>query len=184
MKIFINPGHHPGVDPGACGNNLREADIALRVGKRVKGYLEAVGYEVKLLQTDNLAGESPEYENVTGTANNWQAAAFVSIHCNSSANDSARGAETLCYSLSGEGGRLANCLQSQLIPSIKEIDPDFPDRGVKQDVRGLAVLRATSMPAALVELAFISNEVDASLLVDYEDEFARALARGVTDYFI
>ena len=33
MKIFINPGHG-GNDPGACGNGLREADVALNIGKR------------------------------------------------------------------------------------------------------------------------------------------------------
>ena len=38
------------------------------------------------------------------------------------------------------------------------------------------------MPAVLVECAFIDNPHDAKLLVDKEDDFARAIARGVTDY--
>jgi N-acetylmuramoyl-L-alanine amidase len=38
------------------------------------------------------------------------------------------------------------------------------------------------MPAVLVELAFISNEGDEELLRDRQDDFARAIARGVTDY--
>ena len=48
MKIFINPGHG-GFDCGACGNGLKERDVALKIGKRVENYLRAVGYDVKLL---------------------------------------------------------------------------------------------------------------------------------------
>ena len=39
------------------------------------------------------------------------------------------------------------------------------------------------MPAALVELAFIDNDADMELLANRQDDFARAVARGITDYF-
>ena len=45
------------------------------------------------------------------------------------------------------------------------------------------VLKNTDAPAVLIETAFIDNPDDAKLLVDREDDFARAIARGVTDYF-
>lgn len=56
MKVFVNPGHMPGVDPGAVNEKLgiNEADIALKAGKLVQQYLEAAGCEVKLLQSHNL----------------------------------------------------------------------------------------------------------------------------------
>ena len=38
------------------------------------------------------------------------------------------------------------------------------------------------MPAVLVELGFISNAEDVVLLTEQANEFARAIARGVTDY--
>lgn len=44
------------------------------------------------------------------------------------------------------------------------------------------VILNTGMPAVLVELAFISNKDDEKLLINAQDEFARAIARGVTDY--
>ena len=56
------------------------------------------------------------------------------------------------------------------------------NRGVKVGER-LYVLKNTDAPAVLVETAFIDNPDDAKLLVDREDDFARAIARGVTDYF-
>ena len=55
------------------------------------------------------------------------------------------------------------------------------DRGVKANPK-LFVLQYTAMPAVLVELGFISNEGDEDLLQNCQDDFARAVARGVTDY--
>ena len=40
------------------------------------------------------------------------------------------------------------------------------------------------MPAVLVEMAFIDQDDDATLLRDLADDFARAIARGITDYQI
>lgn len=181
MKIFINPGHMPGIEPGAGGNGMQECDVALEIGKLVKSYLEAVGYEVKLLQSDNLAGESPAYPNVTATANGWRADVFVSVHCNAF-DGAARGVETLCYDPAGESGSLALCVQQQMMDTLRVFDGTIPDRGVKQR-RDLAVLKYTDMPAVLVETAFIDNTQDAILLRERQDDIARAIARGVTDYF-
>jgi len=186
MKVFINPGHAlNGVpDPGACNYNLgiRESDIAASVGVKVQYYLEQAGCEVYLLQSDNLAGESPEYPNVVRAANNWGADVFVSIHCNA-ASAAARGIETLVYGLGGSAEKLAQCIQDQVVNTLQAIDPNIPDRGLKER-SGLAVLKYTDMPAILVEQAFISNENDAKLLMDNQDDIAKAIARGVTDYNI
>ncbi|MBR1645204.1 MAG: N-acetylmuramoyl-L-alanine amidase [Selenomonadaceae bacterium] len=170
MKIFINPGHEPTLDPGACGNGLREADVALKIGKRVENYLRAVGYEVKLFQYDGL-------HEICADANSWCADLFVSIHCNAAENLSAKGTETF-FSYGSAGGRsLAEKIQKQIVNSVPVVD-----RGVKQ--ANFAVLTGTNMPAVLVETAFISNADDAELLVDCEDDFARAIARGITDFFL
>ena len=167
MKIFINPGHDPKIDPGACGNGLREADVVLKIGKRVEGYLRAVGYDVKLFQYDGL-GE------ICFDANSWKADLFVSIHCNA-ATGTAKGTET--FSSGGAKSiRLAEKIQAQLVNSLPVVN-----RGVK--TAGYYVLKNTDAPAILVETAFIDNPDDAKLLVEREDDFARAIARGVTDYF-
>ena len=54
-------------------------------------------------------------------------------------------------------------------------------RGVKQS-DNLYVLNATDAVAALAELVFIDNMDDLALLKEKMDAFARALARGVTDF--
>lgn len=186
MKVFLNPGHDTKYDSGAINPNsgLRECDVAAHVGALVKHYLELAGCECELMQSDNLAPTSkgrsyyPDRQGltVTETANEWGADVFVSIHCNAAPEaGTARGTETECYG-GGDGEQLAGCIQNQLIDSI-----DTVDRGVKY-MPELLVLKCTDMPAVLVELAFIDNDDDAALLVDKQDDFARAIARGVTDY--
>ncbi len=183
MKIFINPGHAPGgnPDPGAVNKDLgiRECDIAMTIGSHLANWVEQAGQEVKLLQSDNLAGESWG-DCVVDEANEWPADLFVSIHCNAF-NGRARGAETLYYPGSAAGLRLAECVQSRLAALMTGLDPDFPDRGVKPRP-DLAVLRCTNMPAILVETAFIDQEADAYFLMNYGDEMARVIGEGVLDF--
>ena len=49
---------------------------------------------------------------------------------------------------------------------------------------GLIVLKHTDMTAVLVETAFIDNDNDALLLINNADDFARAIARGISDYVV
>lgn len=187
MKVFINPGHDLDYDSGAVSprTGLRECDVAAHVGALVKHYLEAAGCTCELMQSDNLAPTSTgrsryadrQGPTVTETANDWDADIFVSIHCNSAEADEACGTETFAYDLDGgEGEKLATCIQDQIVDALNAVD-----RGVKANPK-LFVLRYTAMPAVLVELGFISNESDEALLTDRQDDFARAIARGVTDY--
>lgn len=187
MKVYINPGHDTKYDSGAVNpeTGLRECDVAAHVGTLVKHYLEAAGCTCKLMQSDNLAPTSTgrsryadrQGPTVTETANYWDADIFVSIHCNSAEAEEACGTETFAYALDGgEGEKLATCIQDQIVDALNTVD-----RGVKANPE-LFVLKYTGMPAVLVELGFISNERDEELLTTRQDDFARAIARGVTDY--
>ena len=82
----------------------------------------------------------------------------------------------LIYNKWSRAEDLAECIQKQIVDSLGTVD-----RGVKVN-QHLAVLRETVMPAVLVEVAFISNEDDVQLLINNQDDIARAIARGVTDY--
>ena len=174
MKVFINPGHCPGIDPGAVGHTgLTEAEVVKEVGALVEHYLNAVGIETESIQDDSL-------DYVCSMANISGADLFISIHCNAAGNPAALGTETFRYGGSEEGGKLGLAIQNQITASLGTVD-----RGLKDAVpgrNGLYVLTNTNMTAVLVELAFISNEDDEALLINNKDEFARAIARGVTDY--
>ena len=175
MKVFLNPGHAPegNPDPGACGYGLRECDVAKNVADLVAGYLTAAGVEV----VDNLQSDS--LREVVSASNRVGADVFISIHCNA-CNGVAQGTEVWHYYGSGEGEKLADCIQNQIVDALGTVDRGV--KGAKPGVNGLYVLNNTDAVAVLIELAFIDNESDAALLRERKDDFARAIARGVTDY--
>lgn len=175
MRVFLNPGHAPdgNPDPGACGWGLKECDVAKSVAELAAGYLIAAGVEVVgCLQSDSL------YE-VVSASNRADADVFISVHCNA-CNGAAQGTEVWHYHGSGEGEKLAQCIQNQIVDAIGTVDRGV--KGAKPGVNGLYVLSNTDAVAVLVELAFIDHAGDAELLRSQQDEFARAIARGITDY--
>lgn len=169
MLVVINAGHCPGVDSGACGDYSQEANIVKYVGEVVCKDLEAVGIQALFVQDDSLS-------NVCGVANDADADLFVSIHCNSAANRTAKGTETFFYEGSANSKKLAQCIQNQLVDTMKSVD-----RGLKNG-DWLYVLKHTTMPAVLTELGFISNPAEEKYLNEHKQVIAHAVARGITDY--
>lgn len=178
-KVMEDPGHG-GQDPGAIGpTGVQEKVITLAVAKKVAAILAQVA-EVRLTrEADQDLGVSlaSDLKTRSRLANTWGADIFVSIHCNSADNSTATGTEVYCYTLGGQGEKLAKAIHDRLIPALGLVD-----RGVK--TANFAVLRQTKMPAALVELAFISNPTEEAMLESpaYQDRAARAIAEGIADY--
>ena len=178
MRVFLNPGHSPNgnPDPGAVNRvtRLRECDVAKNITDLVEKYLLAAGVEVVgNLQSDSLYA-------VTNASNKSGADIFVSIHCNSF-NTQAHGTEVWHYHTSSGGKRLAQLIQRQIVNAL-----GTTDRGAKAAVphtdTSLYVLNNTDAVAVLVECAFIDNAEEEKLLRNRQDDFARAIARGITDY--
>ena len=189
MKVVIDPGHAGrNIDPGAVNGStgLQEADVALVISRQVASYLLNVGYEVKLTRTEWEQEETDDLSYRTALANDWGADIFISLHCNSAANQSAEGYEVWTSPGNTLGDKLATCIYGQ-------IAAEFPDRAGRTDYSDgdpdkesrFYVLVHTDAPACLVEMAFISNDAEAALLADaaWQDRYARAIALGVTDYF-
>ena len=188
VKLVIDLGHAGrNVDPGAvnAATGLQEADVALFVSKLVETQLLAAGHEVKLTRTDWEQAETDDLNVRTSLSNDWGADLFVSIHCNSAVSPNAAGYEVWTSPGDTEGDALATCIYAQ-------IAIEFPDRTGRADYSDgdpdkesrFYVLVHTNAPACLVEMAFISNDEEAALLSDvaWQTRYARAIARGVTDY--
>ena len=173
LKIFISPGHDKDGrrDPGAVHpyRGTRESDIADKVGQKLKEYLINAGVDViGYLQDDDLYW-------VVETVDNSGCDVAISLHCNAF-NGVANGVECCVYDLYGESAKIAKYIQKQLVDSL-----DLTDRGLKERP-GLLFLNSTTCPSVLVEMAFIDNDHDEELLSNKSDEFAAAIARGITDY--
>ncbi len=175
-KVVIDPGHG-GSDPGAVGiNGLRETDIVLEVSKSVSGFLIKKG--VKTLLTRNYE-RTLDLQPRVNKANDSRADAFVSIHANATRGKrkDVNGLETYYYS-GYKGYSLAKNIQKQILI----VSPQSPDRGVRRS--RFYVIRKTSMPAALVEIGFVTGMYDADLLrqKSYRDKISFAIARGILNY--
>ena len=183
----IDPGHAGGnTDPGACNavTGLQEADVALIVSKLVANYLDAAGNLVRLTRTEKEQPETDDLGYRAAISNEWPADIFVSIHCNA-ASVGAKGYEVWTSPGQTEGDALATCIFNQ-------IAGEFPDRIGRADYSDgdpdkesrFYVLTQTDAPACLVEMAFITNDEEAALLANptWQNRYARAIARGITDY--
>ena len=149
MKWYLDFGHG-GKDPGAIGpTNLKESDIALKIGMMVKEKLENA-FEKVITTRDNDKYYSLDYR--TKKANNENSDYFISIHLNSASNPSAKGCEVWLYDENSKLQTLANNLCNNLATKM-----NTPNRGVKYSKK-LAVLKNTKMPALLIEIDFISNK--------------------------
>lgn len=167
--VFLDPGHG-GKDPGAIGHGLKEKDITLDIGLKVGEILKRHNVEVVYSRTTDVFIELADRANM---ANKSNVDIFVSIHVNSFTNSNARGVETFSHIGSTKGAVLAKDIQDQLV-----LDKIFTvDRGTK--TANFAVLRLTKMPAALVELGFISNYYDAEILRNKQSEMAESVAKGI-----
>ncbi len=175
-KVVIDPGHG-GSDPGAVGiNGLRETDIVLDVSKKVSELLTKKG--VTTILTRNHEKTLDLQPRVT-KANNSKADVFVSIHANATRGKrrDVNGLETYYYS-GYKGYSLAKNIHKEILSASLQ----SPDRGVRRS--RFYVIRKTSMPAALVEIGFVTGMYDAALLRQkgYRDKMSFAIAKGILNF--
>ncbi len=183
--IAIDAGHG-GTDNGASGpRGSLEKDITLKVAERVKMILQESGSHVLMTREEDKDVWGPtasDYQELQArvdvAAYNPRTEAFVSIHCNAHVNEAANGTETYYYPKTWLDELLAKNLQARLLEH-----GELRDRGVKS--ARFYVLRHSAMPAALVELAFISNDEEELLLSDegFQQGMARASCEGLANYF-
>jgi N-acetylmuramoyl-L-alanine amidase len=183
LVVVLDPGHggvrddDQGIkgDPGATGpNGTHEKDVALDVGLRAAHVLRNLGATVYLTRATDVFIELPDR---AALANAKDADLFVAIHCNSSADPDVTGIETLYHT--PDSRPLADALQAALVQG-----EGLDDREVKEDTRGLCVLRSCHMPSALVEIGFLSNTHEESLLASaaFRQLAAEALVNGIRKY--
>ena len=177
-RVVIDPGHG-GPDPGAVGiNGLRETDVVLDVSLQVAQLLQAKGVLVLLTRTSEVDVDLPPR---VALANNSRANLFLSIHANalSMSRPDVNGIETF-YFQDGPSRRLAEAVQVQMV----RVSPGSPDRGARPG--RFFVIRRTVMPAALVEMGFVTGRLDAPRLADpaFRRRMAVAIATGVLNYMV
>jgi N-acetylmuramoyl-L-alanine amidase len=171
--VIVDPGHG-GSDPGAVGiGNIHEADVVLEIAQQVASILEQQGVQAIMTRTSDV---DVELEPRVAMAERANASLFVSIHANAidMSRPEVNGTGTYYFS---SGERLADTVQNVIVQEL-----GMQDRGIHS--ARFYVLRKTSMPAILVETAFVTGADDAKKLADpsWRSQMATAIANGVLQY--
>lgn len=194
QTICIDPGHG-GNDPGCKNGKVYEKKINLEVALRLRAKLKALGYNVVMTRTtdrDLSLSARPEI------AKKNKAQLFISIHCNSTKNKSVNGVETFAPTPIGAASTSDKTPRAIRYPSNAYDRNSFrlafelqrgtkkamnaSDRGVKH--ARYVVIRDATMPAALVEIGFLSNTAEAKKMIApaYQDQIANQIAQAVLRY--
>jgi N-acetylmuramoyl-L-alanine amidase len=189
--VVLDPGHG-GKDPGTSNYGtfngvsmlLVEKDLNLDIALRVKDILVAApyNYRVCLTRTTDLAANA-ELTNTQRAqyANSVGGKVFVLIHLNGSTNHAVDYTQTF-WGKKNKDQAFAAAMYQALSVSL-----GIPGNGVGQFASG-ALLKST-MPAALTESVFLTNDGEANQLADARpatqspssrrQQIAGALAQGV-----
>lgn len=188
-KVIVVDAGHGGIDPGANRPGVREKDINLMVALQLKEVLNQYGAKVALSrQTDIELSTECDSEEVKGRyhrdlmarvemVEESDADAFISIHANAVTSGKRHGAEVFYYAKSESGKALANSIQTEL-RKITQAPPT-------PSAAGYFVLRRNKIPAALIEVGYITNKDERLLLQapEYQRKLAEAIAAGINNFY-
>ncbi len=174
IKVFIDAGHG-GRDPGATRFDLKEKEPNLDIALRLKSKLEANGFLVVMTRTSDVYYSLDDRVNM---ANSSGADIFIAIHNNAVFSEYAHGTETY-WNPNGVSGssQFASLVQSNVLQQTGRAN-----RGVK--TANFRVIKYTTMPAALVEIAFVSNPTENNLLktADFRERSANGLFNAIKTF--
>jgi N-acetylmuramoyl-L-alanine amidase len=171
--VVIDPGHG-GDDPGAISvKGFYEKTVNLSVARKVAARLRQCGLRVVMTRDSD---RFVELERRAEIANQYRADLFVSIHADSSMTGTEKG-----YSVyvARQASYASQKVARAIAKNLHSVSPD--GNGIKQaDYR---VLVKTQMPAVLVEMGYISNHGEASLIATdaFQNRIAEAISAGICE---
>jgi N-acetylmuramoyl-L-alanine amidase len=184
--IIIDPGHG-GPDVGAVGpSNSYEKNNTLAIALALGDILKQAGAKVVFTRDSDISpaanySEIQDLQSRVDIANKSNSDLFISIHNDAFTNPETQGSSVF-YSSSNpkqnESLHLASNIRTTIISTLQT-----KDRGVKE--AGLYVLRNTTMPAILLETAFISNPYEEARLQNptFQKNVAAAIFQGIYKYY-
>ena len=179
--VVVDAGHGA-KDPGTSGNGLVEKEVNIDVLLMLKDMLEREDdIKVYYTRTDDSYPENM-YRAFMG---NSAADLFISIHHNASVSDVPNGTESLYAVHSNDKGKgLTSKKAAEIIQGYVTDALGTFDRGIKERP-DLIVLNQTTVPAVLVEAAFLSNAEDAEKMEDsyYRELEAEALYEAICEMY-
>lgn len=180
----LDPGHG-GRDPGAVGpTGLLEKDVTLDVALIAAQILRNAGCQIKLTrESDNCPwNDDNDLSMRAQISRDFGAEFFVSIHANAAVNPAGVGMEIYTTKSQDASDALASCIADSMINMFNTMvfRADTSDGDLDKEADFTVIFRA-GVPAALVEMAFISNPHEEALLKTpaFRQNMALAIAQGI-----
>ncbi|MFC6335071.1 N-acetylmuramoyl-L-alanine amidase CwlD [Paenibacillus septentrionalis] len=191
MTIAIDAGHG-GVDGGAVSKSgAIEKDLSLSIALYVRDYLQEAGAIVFMTREGDydLANDDTKSYSRRKTEDLMKRVSLlqennpdllISVHMNSIPSEKWSGAQTFYHKTSiKESEVLAKSIQEQLKINLENTKREAAT------VETIYILKALQhIPAALVEVGFLSNPQESQLLVDaqYQRTVAASIYKGILQY--
>ncbi|MDH7602229.1 MAG: N-acetylmuramoyl-L-alanine amidase [Armatimonadota bacterium] len=185
-RVMLNPSCQFGnVIRGPDGEELyNEGRTMFDIAVKVKEELVRDGrVDVFISRESREQSVSLHYE--TELTKSLNCDALVSLHSDATGDGTPGGGTWTFYADEGEGKRLAECVQMHLLEAIRSFYPEVQFRGIRTHWYRLWVLWESGCPASLTEILFHTNPREREMLKDpkLQEIMARAIARGILDYF-
>ena len=162
-------------------SRLSEAELNMRVARRLRPLLERAGIRVVMTRTKTTGASMGNIARAR-IANRAGAALFLRIHADGSSDPSARGTHVLYPALRRGwtddiyrvSKRAATVVQAETRRAL-----GFPDRGL-QERSDFTGFNWADVPAILVEMGFMTNPTEDRLLATpaYQRRAAVGMCRG------
>ncbi|MGL4305042.1 MAG: N-acetylmuramoyl-L-alanine amidase [Mycobacteriaceae bacterium] len=183
-RIVIDPGQgscDPGLIVEGPQGAISEADILWDLANRLEGRMAATGMETFLSRPQQL---NPSDQSRAETSNEFDADLMISLRCANSHNPIAGGVASFHFgnshgSISLIGQNLANFIQREVVARTGLQD-------CRTHGRTWDLLRLTKMPTVQIDLGYLTNPADATVLADsqHRDTIAEAILVAVKRLYL
>ena len=184
--VWVIDAGHGGHDQGTKAKNITEKEINLKVSQEVVRLIRKHKPGIKVITTRN-SDKFVSLAERCRIANNARADLFLSIHVNWARKKNLRGTETFYAATSRSKRRNPNASKSELLARLLQNNYAASGRPIYRGVRTnrMYVTANTNMPAALTEIAFISNSADAAYITTDKGmkETARMIFNALMEYY-
>lgn len=183
-KVIIIDIGHGGKDSGTVYKDIKEKDINLSIGLKLKKELIKYGVEVIMTREGDYDLSSPnalrrkksDFDNRIKLINESNADMYISIHINYLDNAKYYGSQVFYIE---DNLELASAIQSEMIEQLKS---PLKERELDNDIY---MYKKLDIPGVLIECGFMSNTKERSLLVTdkYQSKIVKSIIDGLIKYY-
>lgn len=177
-KVVVIDAGHGGNAPGATKQGIYEKDIDLSIVLKLKEIIDASGNTSIGVYYTRLTDENPSFEHRVGLANKSNADLLISVHNNSTPSgrmSSINGTEVL-YDESKESLEFSSMGFAQICLEEVIAMTGSANKGLVTGSE-MYIIRNSEAPVALIEVGFMTNQVELTNLCS--EEYQMKVAQGI-----